>query len=144
MSRAQSGSVCGYAKGRLRVRLEVLYLRSGFSSAFRGFITQGWNLHADSSQRTSFCDRLRRSRLTDGQLIGLSQRICNLKPLNLLPSAFSSSQGGQGSPGGPGQHPGQDHGVRHGRLLPDDPRAHVSGGEGHLEPHSHRDQAGAK
>lgn len=43
-------------------------------------------------------------------------------------------QWGQGPPGGPGQHPGQDHGLCHRWLIPDDPWTYVSGGEGHLEP----------
>lgn len=46
-----------------------------------------------------------------------------------------------GTSGEPGEHPGQDHGVRHGRLLPDDPRAHVTGGERHHEQVGHRDKA---
>lgn len=54
------------------------------------------------------------------------------------------SQGGQGPPGGPGQHPGQDHSLCNRRLVPDDPRTYVTGGEGHLEPLGDRDQAGAK
>lgn len=82
--------------------------------------------------------------LTDGQLIERRQRICKLKPLNLLSSPFSSTQGGQGSPGGPGQHSGQDHSLCHRRLIPDNPGAHVSGGKGHLESLCNRDQAGAK
>lgn len=60
----------------------------------------------------------------------------------ILPPLFA--QGGQGSPGGPGEHSGQDHSLRHRRLLSDDPGTHVSGGEGHLEPFSNWDQARPK
>lgn len=83
----------------------------------------------------------------DPQPVQSCQRICKLKRLlNLIffPPLSLSGQGGQGSPGGPGQHSGQDHSLCHRRLLPDDPGAHVAGGEGHLEPHGHRDQARAK
>lgn len=51
--------------------------------------------------------------MTNGQLIELSQTVCKLELLSHLSCHLSSTQGGQGSPGGPGQHSGQDHSLCH-------------------------------
>ena len=74
-----------------------------------------------------------------GELTVSSQRAATHQ--DLIGVCSVCPQGGQGTAGGPGQHPGQDHGVRHRRLLPDDPGEGVPGGEGQLEPCGHRDQA---
>ncbi|KAL0160219.1 hypothetical protein M9458_043944, partial [Cirrhinus mrigala] len=41
----------------------------------------------------------------------------------------------------PGRDPGQNHGLRHGRLLPESQAKHGSGRGGNPQPRSHRHQA---